>query len=291
MAVPSDRPVASGGPPPPSASWSPSGSSPSDQSAFQSASGDGTGSSSPSRSNRSSSGRSHAKTPASSIKSRSAARPPRMLSAASAAPMRQTSSCPTRVPPSSGRRCNQSSPFESVCSELLRTRASPPKPMHRRGRRGRLNCTTLAVGRFSTAPMTVRPSASRSSSTMALCKYCLSSVKLSAVLDVRSTSPAGSVDGSCGGEAAEATGADGWGNRCCRTHSHSRRSSKQPRVRSTSSCLPIARMSPSQVASPSPAAATPALGGGRSVPCRSNSLSSTDESAAAKYHESRSTSP
>eukprot|EP00962_Isochrysis_galbana_P060739 scaffold35528_cov101-Isochrysis_galbana.AAC.2 len=69
MAVPSDRPVASGGPPPPSASWSPSGSSPSDQSAFQSASGDGTGSSSPSRSNRSSSGRSHAKTPASSIKS------------------------------------------------------------------------------------------------------------------------------------------------------------------------------------------------------------------------------
>lgn len=92
-----------------------------------------------------------------------------------------------------------------------------------------------------TAPMTVRPSASRSSSTMALCKYCLSSVKLSAVLDVRSTSPAGSVDGSCGGEAAEATGADGWGNRCCRTHSHSRRSSKQPRVRSTSSCLPRAR--------------------------------------------------
>eukprot|EP00967_Tisochrysis_lutea_P079599 scaffold109010_cov34-Tisochrysis_lutea.AAC.1 len=53
----------------------------------------------------------------------------------------------------------------------------------------------------------------------------------------------------------------------------------------------MALIRPSHVASPSPAAATPALGGGNSVPCLKSSRSSTEESAAAKYQESRSTSP
>lgn len=47
------------------------------------------------------------------------------------------------------------------------------------------------------------------------------------------------------------------------------RSSSPIRVRSTSLPRPMAPMSFSHVASPSPATATPALGGGSSVPCRS----------------------
>ena len=185
-------------------------------------------------------------------------------------------------------------------TEPPRSRPSPPNEIRRHGLPSAWNWTRLAVGRLSTATIHV-PSDSTSArhSISALCRNWSRRRKRSAGgVPARSTDPSttgsSSVDAAASAAApspppsAEAEPAGG--ERRTRHHSVSIRSDRQPLVRATSSALPMEPIRLSQVSRPSPGGA-PSDGGGSSVPWRSSSLSSVPESADARNHESRSTSP
>ena len=151
-----------------------------------------------------------------------------------------------------GERWSQRSPFEPTSSPPPRRRASPPKLIQRRGLPSSFIWTIFAIGLLRTTPTHRDPPASWTRRTSDLCKNCWLSANPLAPAPARKMTP-GSFSDPCGSAGVSTSAVSSVGSRCTLTHSSSMRSSRDPRVRSTSSTFPIRSMSVSHVLRPSPA--------------------------------------